>query len=93
MQGLYLWEAMYLKRLKIIADPGCFDDNPGLLIYGMTCVTISVGLWLILASWLEMPVSTTHSCVGGVIGMAMIEAIVVSFGIILEMIMEMGLQI
>ena len=48
---------------KGIADPGCFDDNPGLLIYGMTCVTISVGLWLILASWLEMPVSTTHSCV------------------------------
>ncbi len=58
---------------KGIADPGCFDDNPGLLIYGMTCVTISVGLWLILASWLEMPVSTTHSCVGGVIGMAMMS--------------------
>tara|TARA_Y100000389_G_scaffold204574_1_gene258088 strand:- start:16921 stop:18582 length:1662 start_codon:yes stop_codon:yes gene_type:complete len=56
---------------KGIAEPECFDDNPGLLIYGMTCVTISVGIWLILASWLEMPVSTTHSCVGGIIGMTM----------------------
>ena len=56
---------------KGIADSECFDDNPGLLIYGMTCVTISVGFWLIMASWLEMPVSTTHSCVGGIIGMTM----------------------
>ena len=56
---------------KGIANSECFDDNPGLLIYGMTCVTISVGFWLIMASWLEMPVSTTHSCVGGIIGMTM----------------------
>lgn len=56
---------------KGIADPSCFDDNPALLIYGMTCVIISVGVWLLLASYLEMPVSTTHSCVGGVVGMAL----------------------
>ena len=56
---------------KGIADTDCFSDNPGLLIYGMTCVTISVGFWLILASYLELPVSTTHSCVGGIIGMTM----------------------
>jgi len=56
---------------KGIADEGCFVDNPGLMIYGMTCVIISVAIWLILASYLELPVSTTHSCVGGVIGMAM----------------------
>jgi hypothetical protein len=30
-------------------------------------------MWLLLASYLEMPVSTTHSCVGGVIGMAMMS--------------------
>ena len=56
---------------KGIADVGCFEANPGLLIYGMTCVIISVGIWLILASYLEMPVSTTHSCVGGIIGMTL----------------------
>jgi len=41
------------------------------MINGMTCVIISVAIWLILASYFELPVSTTHSCVGGVIGMAL----------------------
>ena len=56
---------------KGIADVDCFVDNPGLLMWGMTCVILSVGIWLLLASYLEMPVSTTHSCVGGIIGMTM----------------------
>jgi sodium-dependent phosphate transporter len=56
---------------KGIADASCFEDNPGRRIYGMTCVIISVAIWLILASYFELPVSTTHSCVGGVIGMAL----------------------
>jgi sodium-dependent phosphate transporter len=29
-------------------------------------------MWLIVASYLEMPVSTTHSCIGGMIGMTMV---------------------
>ena len=56
---------------KGIADVTCFEDNPGLLVYGMTCVILSVAVWLLLASYLEMPVSTTHSCVGGIIGMTL----------------------
>lgn len=56
---------------KGIADVECFEDNPGLLMWGMLCVILSVGVWLCLASFLEMPVSTTHSCVGGIIGMTM----------------------
>lgn len=56
---------------KGIANVECFEDNPGLLMYGMTCVIMATGIWLILASAFEMPVSTTHSCVGGIIGMTM----------------------
>jgi sodium-dependent phosphate transporter len=56
-----------------IADPACFEDNPGLLMWGMTCVILCVGVWLVLASYLEMPVSTTHSCIGGIIGMTMMS--------------------
>ena len=56
---------------KGIADPDCFEDNPGLLMYGMTIVILAVAVWLALASYLEMPVSTTHSAVGGIIGMTM----------------------
>jgi len=55
---------------KGIADYRCFESQPELLMYGCMWVIFSVGLWLFLASFLEMPVSTTHSCVGGMIGMA-----------------------
>jgi sodium-dependent phosphate transporter len=57
---------------KGISDQDCFVDDPGLLMYGCLCVILSVAMWLILASYLEMPVSTTHSCVGGMIGMTMV---------------------
>ena len=57
---------------KGIADYECFEEEPELLMYGCFCVLLSVGAWLFLASYLEMPVSTTHSCVGGMIGMAMV---------------------
>ena len=54
---------------KGIADYECFEDDPGSLMYGCMCVCFSVGMWLFIASRYEMPVSTTHSCVGGMIGM------------------------
>ena len=57
---------------KGIADYQCFEDNPYVLMYGCMWVILSVGLWLFLASYYEMPVSTTHSCVGGMIGMALV---------------------
>ncbi|CAN0492479.1 unnamed protein product, partial [Discosporangium mesarthrocarpum] len=49
----------------------CFVDNPPVLMYGMMCVVYCTGIWLLLASFFELPVSTTHSTVGGIVGMAM----------------------
>jgi len=57
---------------KGIADQSCFADQPGVLMWGMTAVCLCTGLWLYLATFLELPVSTTHSAVGGVIGMSMV---------------------
>ena len=57
---------------KGIADYKCFEDDADLLMYGCMWVILAVGMWLFLASYLEMPVSTTHSCVGGMIGMALV---------------------
>ena len=57
---------------KGIADYKCFEDEGYLLMYGCMWVILAVGLWLFLACYLEMPVSTTHSCVGGMIGMAVV---------------------
>ena len=45
-------------------------DNPAIFMYGMMCVVYTTGIWLLLASFLELPVSTTHSTVGGIVGMA-----------------------
>ena len=55
---------------KGIADYEQFLDAPELYMYGMLCVLLATGIWLILASYYELPVSTTHSTVGGIIGMA-----------------------
>ena len=57
---------------KGIADYECFTSNPPLLMFGSLSVLLAVGIWLFLASYFEMPVSTTHSAVGGMIGMTMV---------------------
>ena len=36
------------------------------------CVLFGVALWLIIATLFGLPVSTTHSCIGGIIGMAVV---------------------
>lgn len=59
---------------KGIADPDCFVQMPAVLMWGMCCVCLSVGIWLLLATYLELPVSTTHSAIGGVIGFAIVAA-------------------
>ncbi|CAM9644653.1 unnamed protein product, partial [Ectocarpus sp. 6 AP-2014] len=53
------------------ADIECFTDNPGILMYGNMCVVYTNGIWLLLASFFELPVSTTHSTIGGIVGMTM----------------------
>ena len=53
---------------KGISNYKCFVQNPALLMYGMTCVIMAVAIWLALATYMKMPVSTTHSCVGGIVG-------------------------
>jgi len=56
---------------KKIADREAFEDDPELLMYGMLSVLAATGIWLLLASFLELPVSTTHSVIGGIIGMSL----------------------
>ena len=38
----------------------------------MMCVLLGVAIWLIVATCYGLPVSTTHSCIGGIIGMAVV---------------------
>lgn len=56
-----------------ITSSSAFEDHPGLLMYGMLCALLATGLWLALATFLELPVSTTHSIVGAIIGITIVS--------------------
>jgi solute carrier family 20 (sodium-dependent phosphate transporter) len=51
-------------RTKIISTK-YFEQDPAVLMLGMTCAVISSSLYLTLATRLGLPVSTTHSIMGG----------------------------
>jgi inorganic phosphate transporter, PiT family len=53
-----------------IVDPVLMSDTPELLVYGMLSALLAAGVWLLIASILGWPVSTTHSIVGAIIGFA-----------------------
>lgn len=59
---------------KGIVDPNAFTNNPQLLALGLTCSLLAAAVWLQVASSLGLPVSTTHSIIGAVVGFGLIAA-------------------
>ena len=57
---------------KGMIDPAIFAHAPFSLVYGMLAALITTGLWLQLATYYGLPVSTTHSIVGAIIGIGFI---------------------
>ncbi|EFJ39951.1 hypothetical protein VOLCADRAFT_70155, partial [Volvox carteri f. nagariensis] len=55
-----------------IASLTSFERHPEMYMYGMLCAMVSSGTWLIIATYLELPVSTTHSIAGAVLGFAFV---------------------
>ncbi|WP_237057214.1 inorganic phosphate transporter [Microbulbifer sediminum] len=53
---------------KGIIDSEIFASQPELLVYGMLSALLAAGTWLLIASILGWPVSTTHSIVGAIVG-------------------------
>ncbi|MDP5208479.1 inorganic phosphate transporter [Microbulbifer sp. 2205BS26-8] len=53
---------------KGIIDSEVFAAQPQLLVYGMLAALLAAGTWLLIASVLGWPVSTTHSIVGAIVG-------------------------
>jgi sodium-dependent phosphate transporter len=54
-------------RTKIV-DTQQFADSPAVLMLGMVCAVVASSLYLTFATKVGLPVSTTHSLMGGVIG-------------------------
>ncbi len=59
---------------KGIIDSQVFASDPMVLAHGMVCAMLAAAVWLNLASYIGMPVSTTHSIVGAIIGFGILEA-------------------
>ncbi|TNF33080.1 MAG: inorganic phosphate transporter [Gammaproteobacteria bacterium] len=53
---------------KGIIAPEAFTNAPDLLVFGMMASLLAAGTWLLLASMMGWPVSTTHSIVGAIVG-------------------------
>ena len=53
---------------KGIINPSLFQGNEMALVYGMIGALLAAAIWLQVVSYFGMPVSTTHSIVGAVLG-------------------------
>jgi PiT family inorganic phosphate transporter len=59
---------------KGIIDTQAFAEDPRMLAHGMVCALLAAAVWLNLASYVGMPVSTTHSIVGAIVGFGILTA-------------------
>lgn len=59
---------------KGIIETQVFAQDPRMLAHGMVCALLAAAVWLNLASFFGMPVSTTHSIVGAVLGFGILQA-------------------
>ncbi len=55
---------------KGMMDTSLLMDAPDVLVYGMLASLLAAGSWLLLATRYGLPVSTTHSIVGAIVGFA-----------------------
>lgn len=57
---------------KGMIDAGAIAGAPDLLVFGMLSSMLAAGIWLLVASLLGWPVSTTHSIIGAIVGFAVV---------------------
>lgn len=58
---------------KGLVNPLQFSDRPNLFLFGMLAAVLGSALWVNVATYLKLPVSTTHSIVGGVLGFGLVS--------------------
>ncbi|MEM2933953.1 MAG: inorganic phosphate transporter [Halobacteria archaeon] len=58
---------------KGIIDPSFFQASPMLLTLGMLSALLAASTWVAIATYYGLPVSTTHSIVGAVVGFGIIS--------------------
>ncbi len=69
--GAYLAGGEVTETIRSgIVELDVMTQHPDLFVYGMLASLLAAGSWLLIASILGWPVSTTHSIVGAIIGFA-----------------------
>ncbi len=58
---------------KGLIDPLQFSDRQILFIFGMLAAVLGSALWVNIATYFKLPVSTTHSIIGGVVGFGLVS--------------------
>ena len=67
--GAYLAGGKVTETIRSgIVDRTLFINTPELLVYGMLASLLAAGIWLLVATRFGLPVSTTHSIVGAIVG-------------------------
>jgi len=59
---------------KNLIKPELYEDDPERLMVGMFSALVAATIWLIVATTFCLPVSSTHSMVGAVVGFALLGA-------------------
>ena len=57
---------------KGIINPDSVVGTPEILLFGMLAALLAAAIWLMIASWQGLPVSTTHTIIGGLVGFAVV---------------------
>ncbi len=89
--GAFLAGGMVTDTIsKGITDADYFIDQPELLVYGMMGSLLAAGTWLAVATRFGLPVSTTHSIIGAIIGFTVVGIGVdaVQWGDVTEIVMS-----
>ncbi|MBR0573634.1 MULTISPECIES: inorganic phosphate transporter [Pasteurellaceae] len=73
--GAYLAGGEVTQTIKGgIIDVSLYADMPDVLVLGMMASLFASGTWLLIASRMGWPVSTTHSIIGAIIGFGCVTA-------------------
>jgi len=73
--GKHVTETIKGNIIKISADAqgNILQGDANALIFGFLAAILAAALWVTLSTWKEMPISTTHSIIGALVGFGLIQ--------------------